>query len=148
MYLFIYGCAGSLLLHLLFSSCSKWGLLSSCRARASHCSGFLLHTQHGLQVLGLLWLWHVGSTVPAHELHVLTVPAHGLHVLTVSAHGLHFLIVLAHGLHFFESHGIFPDQGLNLCLLYWQADSLPLSHQGSPQNSILNGKSLEESYRN
>ena len=28
--------------------------------------------------------------------------------------------------------GIFPDQGLNLCLLHWQADSSPLSHQGSP----------------
>ena len=25
--------------------------------------------------------------------------------------------------------GIFPDQGLNLCLLHWPADSLPLSHQ-------------------
>ena len=25
--------------------------------------------------------------------------------------------------------GIFPDQGLNLCLLHWLADSLPLSHQ-------------------
>ena len=25
-----------------------------------------------------------------------------------------------------------PDQGWNLCLLHWQADSLPLSHQGSP----------------
>ena len=28
--------------------------------------------------------------------------------------------------------GIFPDQGPNPCLLHWQADSLPLSHQGSP----------------
>ena len=28
--------------------------------------------------------------------------------------------------------GIFLDQGSNLCLLHWQADSLPLSHQGSP----------------
>ena len=31
--------------------------------------------------------------------------------------------------------GIFPTQGLNLCLLHflhWQADSLPLSHLGSP----------------
>ena len=28
--------------------------------------------------------------------------------------------------------GIFLTQGLNLCLLHWQADSLPLSHQGSP----------------
>ena len=27
---------------------------------------------------------------------------------------------------------IFPDQGSNLCLLDWQADSLPLSHQGIP----------------
>ena len=29
--------------------------------------------------------------------------------------------------------GVFPDQGLNLCLLHWQADALPLSHQGSPE---------------
>ena len=27
---------------------------------------------------------------------------------------------------------IFPIQGSNLCLLHWQMDSLPLSHQGSP----------------
>ena len=26
---------------------------------------------------------------------------------------------------------IFLDQGLNLCLLHWQVDSLPLSHQES-----------------
>ena len=25
-----------------------------------------------------------------------------------------------------------PGPGLNLCLLHWQVDSLPLSHQGSP----------------
>ena len=28
--------------------------------------------------------------------------------------------------------GIFPDQGLNPCLLHWEVDSSPLSHQGSP----------------
>ena len=28
--------------------------------------------------------------------------------------------------------GIFPTQGLNLDLLHWQVDSLPLSHLGSP----------------
>ena len=28
--------------------------------------------------------------------------------------------------------GILPDQGSNLCLLHWQANSLPLSHQGNP----------------
>ena len=31
--------------------------------------------------------------------------------------GCHFLL-----------QGIFPTQGLNLCLLHWQVDSLPLSH--------------------
>ena len=31
-------------------------------------------------------------------------------------------------------HGIFTIQGLNLSLLHWQADSLSLSHQGSPLN--------------
>ena len=36
---------------------------------------------------------------------------------------------------YFLLQGIFPNQGLNLqlvCLLHWQADSLPLSHLGSP----------------
>ena len=32
---------------------------------------------------------------------------------------------------------LFPDQGSNLCLLHWQADSLPLSHQGSPLHGSL-----------
>ena len=31
-----------------------------------------------------------------------------------------------------EAHGILLDQRSNLCLLYWQTDSLPLSHQESP----------------
>ena len=32
---------------------------------------------------------------------------------------------------YFLLQGIFSIQGLNLCLLCWQVDSLPLSHQGS-----------------
>ena len=36
--------------------------------------------------------------------------------------------------------GIFQTQGLNPCLLHWQADSLPLSHQGSPTFQILDSK--------
>ena len=39
--------------------------------------------------------------------------------------------VVVHGLRRSVAGGIFPDQELNLCLLYWQTDSLPLSHQGS-----------------
>ena len=36
----------------------------------------------------------------------------------------------------FPSLGVFLTQGLNLQLLHWQMDSLPLSHQGS----ILEGR--------
>ena len=35
------------------------------------------------------------------------------------------------GLSYSEACKIFPAQELNPCLLHWQADSLPLSHQGS-----------------
>ena len=51
--LFIFGSAGSLLLHGLFSSCSKWSLLSGCSVWASHCgfsfcgAGALGHTGFG-----------------------------------------------------------------------------------------------------
>ena len=34
--------------------------------------------------------------------------------------------------HFFLQ-GNLPTQGLNWCLLHWQMNSLPLSHQGSPE---------------
>ena len=43
------------------------------------------------------------------------------------------------GCHFLF-HGIFPTQGLNLCLLgllHWQADSLPLNHLGTPHTTIV-----------
>ena len=59
----------------------------------------------------------------------------------VAAHGLsscgswapkHRLNSVAPGLSCPTACGVFPDQGSNPCLLHWQADSLPLSHQGSP----------------
>ena len=40
VYLFLFGCAGSLLLGGLFFGCGEWGLLSSCSAQASHRGGF------------------------------------------------------------------------------------------------------------
>ena len=45
-------------------------------------------------------------------------------------------VVVAHGLSCSEARGIFPDQGLNLCPLHWQADSQPLCHQGSPHFTL------------
>ena len=42
-------------------------------------------------------------------------------------------VIVAHALSCPAARGIFPNQGSKLCLLHWQADSLPWSHQGSPQ---------------
>ena len=41
-------------------------------------------------------------------------------------------LAVAHGLSCPTACGIFPDQGSHPCPPYWQADSLSLSHQGSP----------------
>ena len=41
-------------------------------------------------------------------------------------------VVVGYGLRCSTAYGMFPDQGSNLCLLPWQADSLLLSHQGKP----------------
>ena len=38
---------------------------------------------------------------------------------------------MAQGLSCSEACEIFLDQGSNLCLLHWLADSFPLSHQGA-----------------
>ena len=45
--------------------------------------------------------------------------------------------VAEYGLSCAEACGIVPGQGSNLCLLHWQTDSLPLSHQESPRGSFL-----------
>ena len=42
-------------------------------------------------------------------------------------------VVVVKGLGCSTACGIFLDQGSNLCLLHWQENSLPRSHQGSPQ---------------
>ena len=45
-------------------------------------------------------------------------------------------MIVVHGLSCSEACGIFLDQGLNLCLLLWQAYSSLLSHQGSSSKSV------------
>ena len=47
------------------------------------------------------------------------------------------LIVVAHEFICSAACEIFPDQGLNPCLLHWQAYTLPLNHQGSLLYSII-----------
>ena len=51
-------------------------------------------------------------------------------------------VAVAHGLSCSKACGVFPDQGSNLCSLHWQADSYPLSHQGSVIALITTVKSL------
>ena len=58
IYLLIFGCAGSLLLCGLFSSCGEQGLLSSCSTRASHCSGFSCCGAQALQCAGSVTVAH------------------------------------------------------------------------------------------
>ena len=52
------------------------------------------------------------------------------------------LIVVAHRLRSSAARGTLPDQGLNSCLLHWQADSEPLSHDIAEHNIRLNFKSV------
>ena len=88
----MFGCAESLLLLGLFSSCGEQGLLSSCGAHSSHCNCFSCYRAQALK--------RVGSVVVAPELHS-----------TGS-------IAVAHGLGCSEAGGIFPDQGSNPRLLH------------------------------
>ena len=64
-YLFISGCAGSLLLHQLLSSCSEQRLLSSCEYMGFSLLQHLLLWSLGTGVSRLQYLWHVGSVVVA-----------------------------------------------------------------------------------
>ena len=102
----LFGCAGSLLLGRLLSSCGKWGLLYSCGACATHCSGFSCY-RAVFRAFGLQQLWHVGSVVVAPRLWNIGS------------------VVVAHGPSCPAACGFFLDQRSNPCLLYWSADSLP-----------------------
>ena len=53
-------------------------------------------------------------------------------------------VVVARGLSCSTACGVIPDQRLNLALLHWQEDSLPLSHQEGPRPSFVNTVSSVE----
>ena len=108
-YLFIcFGCAGSSLLCGLFSRCDKRGLLFIA-ARGLLTAVVLLVAEYGL--LGV---------------RVAVVGAHGLSNCGSWALSTGSTVV-AYGLSCSVACGTFPDQGSNLCLPHWQADSLPPS---------------------
>ena len=67
IYLLIFSCAASLLLHGLFSSCGQRGLLFSSGAQAAPCGGFSSCGARGLGaqilVVSAPGLWSTGSVV-------------------------------------------------------------------------------------
>ena len=87
------------------------GLLSSCGAQASHCSGPSCCAAWALgmwaSVVVAPGLWSTGS------------------------------VAVALGLSCPGACEIFPDQGSMPCLLHWQVDSLLLSHQKRPIGLLL-----------
>ena len=100
---FIFNCARSALQRELFSSGER--LLSARGVQASHCSALSCRAQPPGHAgsAAAPQLQSAGSTAEAHELSSSS------------------------------TCGIILDQGLNLGLLHWQADSLPLSHlRGKP----------------
>ena len=107
--LFTFDSAGSLMLSGFCSSCGEQGLLSSCSANASRCGGFCC-----------CWVWALGCV------------------------GFSSYCSWARE-HRFNSYGTWAQlllgmwyllgSGMELCLLHWQADALPLNHQGSPYTS-------------
>ena len=121
MILYIYGCAGSLLLPTCFFLVApSRGLLSSC--------------SHGLFIV-------VASLVPEHRLQGLWASVVAAYRLSSS--GSQVQQLWCTGFSCSEECDLFLDQWSNLCLLHWQADSLPLSHQGSPKYQFLAHKKVK-----
>ena len=107
-YLIIFDCSGSSLSCGLSSSFCEQGLLSSCDVQASHFGGFSCCRAWSTQAsaVAVLRLQNTESIIVGHT-------------FSCSA-----------------ACGVFPDQGLNPCLLHWQVDSL-LEPPGKPLCHIL-----------
>ena len=141
-------CAG------LFSSCGKQGLLSSFGMRASHCEGFscwrrrlwqdsCLENPHGRRSLPGYSPWNSKESDMTEWLRTLLLKRTGSRAQTSVVEPQEFcscgsrslepkLNSCGRGLSCSMACGLFLDQGSNWSLLDWQADSLLLSHQGSP----------------
>ena len=112
IFLFLFGCAGSLLLRGLFCGCGKWGLLSQLQ-RAGFSLQWLLLQSTGSRAASFSRLQHAGSVAAAPGL-------------------LGTDSVVALRLSCPTACVVFLDWGPNPCLLHWPVDSLPLSRQGRP----------------
>ena len=99
-------------------SLSPCGLFSRCGVQTSHGGGFSCCGTRAPGHAGFSSCSSRGTRTQAHSLWCMGL-ADPRHVV------------------------IFPDRGSNPCLLHWQADSLPLSHQGSPFGDLFTKTFLE-----
>ena len=104
IYLFIFGCIGSSLLRVGFSSCGEQGLLFVA------VRGLLIAVPSGWEE------WALGARASV-------VVACGLGSCGSQALECKLSSVVRGLSSFPAACGIFPDQGSNLCPLHWQADS-------------------------
>ena len=114
IYLFIFGCVGSLLLCVGFLQLWQVGATLCCGAWASHCGGF---SCCGAQALG---------TARASVVVACRLSSCGSQVLECRLSSCGTQAWLLRGM--WDP----PGQGSNPCPLHWQADSQPLRHLGSP----------------
>ena len=118
------------------------GLPSSCSVQPSHCNGFSCCRAQapGCAVFSTCRVWAQELWFPALERRLQDVWSSALAEYGLNSCGSLLENTgstgVAHGLSCPMACGIFPDKGLNPCFLHWQADSLPLSHQGSRNNFL------------
>ena len=111
---------------LLRGTGSRCAGISSCGAWASFPWGMWNLSKPGMEsVSPALAGWFYLSTVPPGK--------YQCSVFFFKAHRLRCSVAC----------GILLDQGLNPCLLHWQADSSPVSHQGSPPSVVSSDRKME-----
>ena len=103
------------------------------------CTGFSLAAASG---------GHSSCGAPTSRCRACLVSEHelkGVRDSVAVAQGLQSIgsVVVVHGLTRSAAYGIFPNQGLNPCLLHWPVDSLPLSYEGSLVLSFFKCNHLE-----
>ena len=111
-----------------------WNQVSRMSILQSHFKNFFILAVLGLRCcVGFLQLWRAGATF---QLRCAGFSCGGFSC-EARALGMQASVVVLRGLCCFMACEIFPDQGSNPCLLHWKAESLPLSHQGSPYYRFL-----------
>ena len=113
-----------------------YSLICGCAGSSLLCLVAVSRRYSLVTVRGLLIA--VGSLVVEHRLQATWASVAAARGLGSCGSGTleHRLVVVAHGPSCSVARGILPDQGQNPCLLHWQANSLALSHQGSPVHNF------------